>query len=183
MKWRERLFVTYYLGKANGNGTEAARWAGIPAPTEGAYRLLRKAHIRAAIAAKLDQIAMPEEEVLARLSDRAASSGEDFITLRSRTDPSALPHLDITKAARRGKLGSIKKIKTTRTPGDYPMEITEVEVYDALPALKILAQFHGLLGKDEHSGKTTDQLMAELEAIKRASGRSAEAPAEGGISE
>jgi hypothetical protein len=148
VKRNERLFVIYYLGKAKGNATEAAKLAGFGSNRNSSgwhgHQLLKKPKIREAIDAKLDQIAMSQEEVLVRLSERAASSAEDFVTVRDKDDPHALPYLDLRKARRRGQLGNVKKLKTTRSPGNDPQEVTEVEVHDALPALALLMKFYGL---------------------------------------
>lgn len=157
MTRNERLFVIFYLGKAKGNATLAAALAGYKHPRRIGNRLSTKVHIREAIEAKLNEVAMSEEEVLIRLSERAASDPGAFIRFNADGSPDQLPALDLTRARRKGQLGNLKKIKTRRTPGDNPMEITEVELYDALPALALLAKYHGLIDK----GKVEDETAAD----------------------
>jgi hypothetical protein len=52
-----------------------------------------------------------------------------------------------TSVRHRGKLGNLKKMKANRTGGDDPLEVVEVELYDALPALALLAKIHGLVDR------------------------------------
>jgi len=147
------LFVAYYLGKANGNATEAARMAGYAEPNTQGPRLLVNVGIRAAIDAKLDRVAMSADEVLARLSDIASADPADFIDF----DPPPKPppknpddpdepdawedvglRLRLDLAKRRGKTHLIKSIKA----GKYGLSI---ELHDAQAALEKLAKYHGLL--------------------------------------
>ena len=141
---RPRRFVMYYLGKAAGNGTLAATLAGYRNPAVAAHRLIRNDKVIDAINAKLVKAEMDADEVLARLSDRASSSAEDFLKIDRDRSPDQLPSLDLRKAKRRGMLGNIKKIKANRSSGDNPLEVVEVELHDALPALALLAKYHGL---------------------------------------
>lgn len=150
MKAKERLFVSHYLGKAQGNGTLAATLAGYNHPAQLAYQLLKKLHIREAIETKLARVAMESDEVLARLADRARADAGDFLTFGPPA-PDSHPWLDLHRARRRGSLGNLRKIKqTTRTISrgeDLPPEeerTIEVEIHDAMPALALLAKFHGL---------------------------------------
>lgn len=154
MTSKAKKFVAFYLGKAAGNATAAARMAGY-LQSDGALRvtasrLLTNANVAAAIQSKLDTIMMSQEEVLLRLSERAASSAEDFVRFDKDGPPESLPKLDLRKARRRGKLGNLKKFKASRRGVDDPLEIVEVEIHDALPALALLAKFHGL---DERKAK------------------------------
>lgn len=142
---KQRLFVAYYLGKAKGNGTLAARLAGYGSPTEAASRLLTFAKVKAAIEAKLAEVAMSSDEVLARLSDLAATTAADFSRFDADKSPDRLPALDLRKAKRRGKLASVKKLKAKQAGPDDPAVIVEVELHDAHKALALLAKYHGLL--------------------------------------
>jgi phage terminase small subunit len=156
VKLKERLFIKYYLGRAKGNATLAAQLAGYGSNANSSHvlgsRLLRKVTIREAIDAKLDKATMPDEEILARLAERAASSAEDFLTFSKDAAPDTLPRLDLRRARRKGKLGNIKKIKSTRSGDDDPHEVTEVEIHDALPALALLARIRGLGETKETAG-------------------------------
>ena len=133
LTYKQRLFVEAYLGKANGNAVEAARIAGYRTPHPEGVRLLRNATIKAAVEARLDQAAMPANEVLARLSEIASGSLEHFF------DVTVLGswEINLTKAKKRDKLRLLKKMKTTK-------EGPEIEIHDPVGALDKLAKFHGL---------------------------------------
>ncbi len=170
LKTRERLFVTYYLGKAEGNGTLAATMAGYGNPAVAASRLIRRDKIRQAIDARLDKAAMDADEVLARLSDLGRTDMSDFVSM----SPKGVPGLDLDKARRKGKLAGVKKLKASRIDrgGNLdPIEIVEVELHNPVPALALLAKYHGLTAEtpaiEDLSGKTE----AELEEIARDKGR------------
>lgn len=119
---------------------------------------------------------MPEEEVLMRISERASSSAEHFVTFHHPESPDALPFLDLNRAKRKGQLGNLKKIKTRRTPGDYPQEITEVEIHDALPALLLLAKYHGLIDKGDERKLSEAELLAKLNGTDEGSGTTGNQP-------
>lgn len=144
LTYKQRQFVAYYLGESGGNATDAARRAGYLEHQVTGHRLLRSAKIRAAIDAKLDQVAMSQDEILARLSDIASSSLGDFMEIVEDGY-----RLSIPKGKRRGKLHTLKKVKTkvttTRRGGDVEtFTETEIEVKDALPALVKLGEYRGL---------------------------------------
>lgn len=167
---RERLFVVYYLGKANGNGTLAAAKAGYGNPAVAASRLIRRDKIRRAIDAKLDKAAMEADEVLARLTELGRIDMTDFVELTNLGTPS----LSLDKARRRGKLGGVKKLKASRveTGGQSPpFEIVEVELHDPIRALTLLAKYHGLTAESPSTEDLSGKTEAELEEIARDKGR------------
>ena len=150
LSYKERQFVAYYLGVSNGNATDAAVRAGYGSTRDSActlgLRLLGKVGIRAAIDAKMDQVAMAQDEILARLSDIASASLGDFLEIDEDGH-----RVTLLKGKRRGKLHTLKKVKTkTRTyqrrDDDEPTveTETEIEVKDALPALVKLGEYRGL---------------------------------------
>lgn len=166
---RERLFVTYYLGKAEGNGTLAATMAGYGNPAVAASRLIRRDKIRRAIDAKLDKAAMDADEVLARLSDLGRANMSDFVSIGA----NGLPDLDLDKARRRGKLSGVKKLKASRVGGgdeSPPMEIVELELHSPIQALALLAKYHGLTGETPSNEDLSGKTEAELEEIARDKG-------------
>lgn len=130
---RQRLFVSYYLGEANGNATDAARRAGYATPNVDATRLLANTSIRAAINAALEGPAMAAAEVLARISEIASVDVRDFIKL----DDDGKPTVNLKTAMAKGKTHLIKSIRPTK----YGLSI---EVHDPQLALDKLARFHGL---------------------------------------
>lgn len=66
---RERRFVSAYLTTCNGNATKAAITAGYAESGAGVQgnRLLKRAHVQAAITQKLDKADLRTEAILARL--------------------------------------------------------------------------------------------------------------------
>ena len=79
LTYRQRLFVDYYLGESSGCAVDAARRAGYSSPHPEGVRLLKKAPIRAAIAARVATAAMASNEVLARVADVASADLLDFL--------------------------------------------------------------------------------------------------------
>ncbi|HML24948.1 MAG TPA: terminase small subunit [Aggregatilinea sp.] len=80
---KEQLFVVYYCD--SWNATKAARLAGYkdgPGLRVTASRLLTKANIQAAIKARISDIAMEKDEVLARLAQQARNEGSQYLTTR-----------------------------------------------------------------------------------------------------
>lgn len=142
------LFVEYYLGEANGNGVKAARMAGYRGSYSvlgvTAHDLLRLPKIQDAIADKDSGVFMSTKEILSRLSALGRADVSDFVSIDGSQDY-PIPSLDIKKAKRRGQLITVKKIKTMRSGGDDPQEITEVEIRDPLAALTLLAKLRGII--------------------------------------
>jgi phage terminase small subunit len=137
---KQQAFITHYLACLN--ASEAARRAGYP--DRSAYSIgwenLRKPEIRAAIDAALTDAAMPASEVLARLTEHARISMEEFTTVRGRGIA-----LDLKAAKDRGVLHLVKKYTKTK-------QGVTVELHDAQAALALLAKHHGLLVDRHESG-------------------------------
>ena len=154
LNYRERLFAMYYVGEAKGNAAQAARMAGYSersASVQG-NKLLRNPQIFLLVQKKTQSAAMDAEEVLARLSDMASSSIEDFVSTVDEPDEyddsgnlkrrgRRKQVFDYDKASRRGKLGSIKKFEVLPDGG------VRFELHDAQSALEKLMKYHGL-GRD-----------------------------------
>lgn len=151
---KQLLFVSYYLGDAKGNATEAARLAGYRSPEIQGRQVLSKTIVRARIDARLAEVALSANEVLARLSEIAAGSLEEFLEI----DAQGRYTLSLAKAKRRGKLHLLKKLK----PTEYGLS---VEIHDPLAALDKLARYHGLL-----SDLSDDALVARFKALMGAGG-------------
>lgn len=122
---KRRAFIEYYL--ECWNGTEAARRAGYKYPSHQVHRLLSNVVIQAAIDARLDEMAMPANEVLARLGDHARTNVADFVT-----DTGAI---DWQAVKEKGHL--IKRI--THRKGQQSV----IELHDAQSALMHLDKHHG----------------------------------------
>ncbi len=135
---KQRLFVAYYLGKANGNATEAARMAGYRLPHEQGRQLVRKTTIAALISAHVADAAMPANEVLARLSEIATGDLKSFLE----QDEHGAWKFNLAKA--KNKSSIIKKVRLSRGS-------TEIEIHNPLDALDKLAKYHGLLDRARSS--------------------------------
>ena len=147
-KIRAELFATRYV-KFNCNGARALRSLGHKGSREvlwtTAWRLLRNVEVRTALARLRKEMDMDALEVVARMSEMARASIEDFLGKDNR--------IDIGQGRRRGKLHLLKRYRervlrtTTRDYGQVREEIVEREVWlhDALAALKTMMEYHGLL--------------------------------------
>lgn len=163
---KQHQFVFYFIGEANGNGTEAARLAGYAKPSEQAYENLRKPQIRAAIDAHLSTLAMSSAEVLARLTDMARADVSDFdglIKFEVSEDGEHSMTFDLAGAKAAGKSRLIREI----IPSKYGVTI---KLHDAQAALEKLGRYHGLF-KDQGEGRQQaasdiDDVRTELDRIK-----------------
>ena len=162
---KQRLFVAYYL--ATLNGTEAALQAYDAKDRLVAANIasenLRKPYIRAAINEELQQRTMTANEVLARLTEHATVSIEDFITINEDPPDPTVPMsqsivsvLNLPKAKQRGKLHLIKELTETRTfpkEGGMKLEVT-LKLHDAQAALRDLGRYHKIfVDRTEVTGK------------------------------
>lgn len=152
LTFRQRMFVSYYLGTANGNATEAARMAGYALPNPQGCENLSKPSIRVAIDAKLLTAAMSADEVLGRLSDMAAADLGPYIKQNRGKITFSLEQI---KAAKMTHL--IKSIVPTK----FGMRI---DFHDAQVALEKLAKYHGLLiDRSEISGPKGLPMQSEIQ--------------------
>lgn len=143
---KQRLFVDYYLQSFN--ASDAARKAGYSERTAYAmgWENLRKPEIQAEIQARLQEVHMSAEEALKLLADIARG---DVVQIM---DVSSVGfNLDMSKAQRLGLTKLIKKVKQKTTTylakkeSEEDREITEMEVelYDALGAIRDVLKVHG----------------------------------------
>lgn len=147
-----RLFVDHYI--ITMNGTESARlakYSGDDATLAAtASRLLRNDKVIRELDSRLKQFTMTANEILIRLTDVARGDIADALNSYGGIDP--------LEAKRRGKSHLIKRFKKkTKTittasgegDGEQESEIledeTEIEMYDALDALKTLAKYYNLI--------------------------------------
>lgn len=149
---KQRLFIDHYIVCMN--GTEAARLAGYSGDDRSlavmASQNLRNVNIARALERRLNSFSMSASEVLIRLTDIARGDIGDALN--------SAGGIDATEAKAKGRSHLIKRYKTKSTITSKPsanpdnpvtedQEIfeSEVEMYDALDALKTLAKFHALL--------------------------------------
>lgn len=146
------------------NGTEAARRAGYAGDDNvlavTASENLRNHKIIHAIDEKLSAYAMTANEVLIHLTDIARGDIADAVTV--------FGNPDIDQAGTRGKSHLIKRIRTkTITTDDQEIHETEIEMYDRLKALDLLAKYHDLVNKvrveDWRSQAITDIKAGRIE--------------------
>jgi phage terminase small subunit len=147
LNYRQRLFAVYYLGKAAGNATEAARMAGFKWPDKYGPELLGNSRIQALIAQKVESAALPAEEVLARMADLASA---DLLPYLER-DRNGEWQLDVSKLKAAGKGHLVRKLKASK-------DGVEVEIRDSLVALQRLGEYHGLWDRQ----KPPDVSLVEL---------------------
>jgi phage terminase small subunit len=159
LTWRQRLFISYYLGKAKANATEAARLAGYASPREQGYENLTKPDIRAAIAAQMAEVTLPADEVLARLAEHATGDMGQFVKVDGKGNVS----LDLKGARAADRLRLIKKIKVDPNGVSF-------ELYDAQAALVQLGKYYGFFSdrsadaKPDTSSAIQDYLDSDPEA-------------------
>lgn len=170
---KQKLFVDHYIICLN--ATEAARRAGyagddVTLSAVGSENL-RKPQILNAIDERLNTYAMSANEVLTHLTDIARGDIGDALNQFGAIDP--------LEAKKRGKSHLIKRFKTkfiaTTDKGGSDTEIseTEIEMYDRLKALDLLAKYHDLVNRikvtswqDEiilllREGKITPQMVVQ----------------------
>lgn len=140
---KHQRFVEEYLQSSNATEAYQTVYPGVNRTTAASngWRLLRTARVAEAIQARLNQAAMPADEVLARITDHARADIDDFLD--------ADGAFDLTKARRGKRTGLIKKFKaktTTRIVGEMEVQTVEVEfeLHDAQAALRDLGKYHKL---------------------------------------
>lgn len=141
-------------------------------------RKFADANIQAAIAERVARGAMPADEVLYRLGEHARGNLTPFL----RVDDGGHVYFDFSHPEAEAHMHLIKKIKSkrTRTIGEdeaWEHEWTEVELYDAQAALKLIGQAQGLFGP---SGTEDDPVQHAVKiTIVNAPGGAAPSGAEG----
>ena len=145
---RAEAFAATYI-RNNCCGARALRALGVTGSVQSlstqAAQLLKKLEVQEALARLRKDMAMDALDVVARMSDMARVSIEDFLGKDNR--------IDIGQGRRRGKLQLLKRYRervlrtTTRDDGRIREEMVEREVWlhDAQAALKAMMQYHGLL--------------------------------------
>ena len=134
---KRRLFLEHYFA-CNMNATEAARLAGYVYPNVEGTKLVKTSIIRDAIDARLAEMAMPANEVLARLGKHARVTFADFVNVIELDDQGrSTTIVSLSKAKELGMLDCIKKL-TYNKDGGYTLEL-----HDSQVALMHLDKHHG----------------------------------------
>jgi len=137
---KQEAFVTEYLKCFN--ATQAAISAGYSENGAGqtGHNLLKKTEISAAISVFFEEHAMSAGEVLYHLT--AIARGD----ISRVVDDNG--NLDMRAAKSAGATNSIKRIKQRAiVTEESDIHESEIEVYDRLKALELLAKYHDLINK------------------------------------
>lgn len=118
---KQELFVSAYLGAANGNATEAARIAGYKNPEISAKNNVRNHTIAARISERVAHVAASADQVLAELTDVAMADWRDFVEIVAR-DKQGKPV--------RVKFDLTNKVKSLELLGKYHQLFTEKHQID-----------------------------------------------------
>jgi hypothetical protein len=132
LTYKQRLFVSYYLGASQGNAADAARKAGYAWPEKQGPQQLAKTSVRAAVEAKLNSVALTQDEILARMSQIADGDLADFLVIR--VDGIKV---DLKRAKRHGQTYLLKRLKTK--DGDVDIELESKTI-----AMVKLGEYHGM---------------------------------------
>ena len=151
---KQLAWLEYYL--KCWNATEAARLAGYKWPNSRGPE--NKIALKSAIDARLDEMAMPANEVLARLGNHARITFDDFVHVIEYDDSGrSTVIVSLAKAKERGVLDCIKKL-TYRIGGGYTLEL-----HDSQAALVHLDKMHGGKGGKSIEGRTVVRIdVSEL---------------------
>jgi phage terminase small subunit len=161
---KQQRFVDAYL--SNGfNATKAALAAGYSersAQQIGSENLLKPV-IAEFLQQRMAELAMPANEVLARLAEHARGDLGDFI---------AVAYEDLATHEQSRLLKKVKRTVTVRRSrkGDDETETTkeELELYSAQAALETLARIHGLLKTDININVSIELVTKTVQALEAA---------------
>jgi phage terminase small subunit len=150
LTYKQRLFVSAYIGEAKGNATEAARIAGYSSPDKQGSQLLGKTRIKAAIERRVSIVALTADEVLARVAAQATADIGDYIDIDDTGDYT----VNLERARKRGQLRNIQKLKQGRFG-------PEIELKDSFSALIQLGKYHGLWDREPSKGNEVAEAIKD----------------------
>lgn len=158
LTYKQKVFVEQYL--ICWNAAEASRRAGYKASpdVQGAQNLV-KPSIRALIDARLEELGMGAQEVLARLASHAKGDVRPFLV----THPDGTVEFDLRSEEAQNNLHLIKELRQKRRViprgrGEEPIiEVeTELKIHDPQAALQLLGRYHKLFHeRPEFNGEMT----------------------------
>lgn len=184
---KQRLFIDYYLQSFN--ASDAARKAGYSEKTarQIGQENLSKPDIQAEIQERLSEVHMSAEEALKLLADIARGDMARMMDVSSmgfNLDMKRAQELGITKLIKRVKQKTTTFIAKKESEEDREVTELEVELYDALGAIRDVLKVHGKftdrvdvtsggekLGKDD--GDTRAEILRKLDGIAAATGAGA----------
>ena len=142
--YRQRMFVSFYLGESSECAVDAARRAGYPEPEKLGPKLVEQEEVRAAIDAGEATAAMPANEVLARAADVASAD----LLVFSRADEKGRRRVNLDLVQRLGLGHVIRRLRTNRDGTQ------DIELEPKAPALVKLGE-HYKLWKGEAQQQVT----------------------------
>jgi phage terminase small subunit len=163
---KQRAFVEFYF--QCWNASEAARRAGYKGKASViGSRLLANVDIAAFIEERLNELKMTSDEVLVRLSQIGRADMRDFVDITA----DGKGFINLTKAAKKGKLHLIKEIEhttDTRKIGEveYISETMRVKLHDAMAALQLIGKHHKLFSEKLVIEDWRSQAIADIRAGK-----------------
>ena len=178
LTYRERLFVTHYLGSCNKDPVSAARKAGYKFPEKSAQKLMISYEILSAIENGATPFGMTAEELVARAAEIACFDIGEIIDIGEDGESFVF---NMNRAKKLGKTGALKKIEFRRETryegkGDYAkpyyVDNIKIEPYSKLDAIDKLMRAHAMFrDKVEVDQRTqinheglTPRMKAALEA-------------------
>jgi phage terminase small subunit len=156
---KQKLFAAAYIETLN--ATEAARRAGYDGTDASlaviGHENLKKPKIKTLIDEYLNEYAMSAAEVLYHLTDIARGDYGDMLNSMGAPDAST--------AQENKKTHLIKKVRTkTITTDEQEIFEVEIEPYDRLKALDLLAKFHQLTTTTRVEINWQDQAVEDIRA-------------------
>jgi hypothetical protein len=154
LRYRQRLFVEYYLGESEGSAADAARRAGYRWPEKHGPRLVKTGEVRAAIDARVETAAIAASEVLARIADVATSDLLNFIEV----NPGGDWKVDLKQVQRLGLGHLIKRLRKNKDG------TSEIELEARVPALLKLGDHYKLWRGEAQSQFDLAEMLDEVDA-------------------
>ena len=146
MNKKQTLFVDYYLQSFN--ASDAARKAGYSerSAREIGRKLLTNVDIKTAIQERLNDVHMSADEALKLLADIARGDMAQMMDISSvgfSLDMSRAKELGLTRLIKKVKQKTVTHLAKNESDEDREVIDLEVELYDALGAIRDILKVHG----------------------------------------
>ena len=146
MNNKQALFVDYYLQSFN--ASDAARKAGYSerSAREIGRKLLTNVDIKTAIQERLNDVHMSADEALKLLADIARGDMAQMMDISSvgfSLDMSRAKELGLTRLIKKVKQKTVTHLAKNESDEDREVIDLEVELYDALGAIRDILKVHG----------------------------------------
>lgn len=141
---KEKMFVDYLIGESHFSQSDAARRAGYRNPPQDASIVLRREKVQKYLAARLQDTIISREETLQLLTDIARANLNHF----TRDDGT----IDLASEDAKNNFHLLRRVKQKERRHYardgahlYSDFDTEVELWDKVAVLSLVAKFHGML--------------------------------------